>query len=114
MRTATLPVADSPEARAHGLMGVRSLPADAGMLFVFDAPTTATFWMQDTLIPLSIAFLADGRVVDILEMSPCTQDPCPTYASSAPYTQAVEMNAGWFGRHGVRIGDPVDVRIASS
>ncbi len=99
-------VADSPDERAHGLMGTRDLPADEGMAFAFGEPSTASFWMKDTLIPLSIAFVSqDGRVVTLANMTPCRADPCPTYSARAPYTLAVEANAGWFRDHGVHEGD---------
>ena len=99
-------VADSEAERAEGLMGVRDLPADEGMAFVFQEPSTSTFWMQDTLLPLAIAFVgADGHILTITEMTPCTTDPCPTYAADGPYTLAVEANAGWFGANGVTVGD---------
>ncbi len=99
-------VADTDVERERGLMGVTSLPADQGMAFVFPEPTRATFWMKDTPIPLSIAFVnAEARVVTIEEMQPCHEDPCPTYASSVPYTMAVEANAGWFDSMGVAVGD---------
>jgi uncharacterized membrane protein (UPF0127 family) len=95
-------VADTDDERRRGLMGVDSLGPDRGMLFVFGEPTTGGFWMKDTLIPLSIAFVADGDIVAIEEMTPCTAEPCPTWdAGGAPYTMAIEANEGWFGRHGV-------------
>src|SRR5207249_2279127 len=89
-------IARTAEQRERGLMGRRSLAPDAGMVFLEDGPTDATFWMRDTLIPLSIAFWgADGRIVDILDMAPCTADPCPVYRSSAAYVGAVEVNRGF-------------------
>ncbi len=94
-------------------MGVKELGPDTGMAFLLDAPSDTSFWMKNTLIPLSVAFWDDdGRVLDILEMTPCTTDSCPTYTPRAPYTTALEMNAGWFRRHGVQIGDPVELDIA--
>jgi uncharacterized membrane protein (UPF0127 family) len=99
-------VADTDEERARGLMGVTSLPPDEGMAFVWSGPTTGSFWMKNTLIPLSIAFIdEDGRVVTIREMTPCAADPCPTYGASGPYVLAVEANAGWYADHGIRVGD---------
>ena len=90
-------------------MNVAHLDPDQGMLFTFDGPTTSGFWMKDTLIPLSVAFWrSDGRVVDIIDMTPCTTDPCPVYYPSAPYVAALEMNLGWFRGHGVEIGDHAD------
>ena len=106
-RAATLRVriADEPAERARGLMGVRSLARDEGMAFLYDEPVSNGFWMKDTEIPLSIAFIRGRRVVDTAEMTPCTSDPCPMYRSMKPYTLAVEANAGWFRRHGIDPGD---------
>jgi len=99
-------VADSTEEQRRGLMGVDSLGADRGMAFVYDDPTTGSFWMKDTLIPLSIAFVDGERIVAIEEMTPCEADPCPTWDSGGtPYTLAIEANAGWFTAHGVAVGD---------
>ena len=112
--TDALSVADSPEERRVGLMGVEALDEDGGMVFVFDGEQDGSFWMKDTLIPLSIAFWgADWRLLDILEMEPCTADPCPTYSSRAPYTHALEMNAHWFDDRGIEIGDRVELTIDS-
>jgi uncharacterized membrane protein (UPF0127 family) len=107
----TVDIADTETARERGLMGVTALPADQGMAFVWDGPTDATFWMKDTLIPLSVAFVdQNGRVLAIREMTPCEADPCPTYVANAPYTTAVEANAGWFDTHGIRVGDEMHLR----
>jgi uncharacterized protein len=112
--TGDLSVADSPEERRVGLMGEEALDEDAGMVFVFDGEQEGSFWMKDTLIPLSIAFWGeDGRLLDILEMAPCTADPCPTYSARAPYTHALEMNAHWFDDRGIEIGDRVELTIDS-
>lgn len=99
-------VAGTQQEREQGLMNVTDLSSDAGMAFVWSEPTTGLFWMKDTLIPLSIAFVGqDGRVVSIDEMTPCTADPCPTYGAGGAYVLAIEANAGWFTDHGVKAGD---------
>jgi len=99
-------VAADDASRDRGLMGVTDLPENHGMAFTWGSPTDATFWMKDTLIPLSIAFVdQDGKVVTIKEMTPCTADPCTTYAADAPYTMAIEANANWFEDHKVAVGD---------
>jgi uncharacterized protein len=99
-------IAESEQERQTGLMNVMALAPDDGMAFVFDGPVTTSFWMKDTLIPLSIAFVGqDGRVVSTSDMQPCGSDPCPTYAPSGPYTLAVEANLGWFADHGIAPGD---------
>jgi uncharacterized membrane protein (UPF0127 family) len=104
-RSLSVRVADSEAERQAGLMGDHDLPADEGMAFVFDGPSTSTFWMKDTPIPLAIAFVEDGHILTIAEMTPCRTDPCPTYAAGGPYSLAVEANAGWFSANGVRVGD---------
>lgn len=103
-------VASTDAQRAKGLMGVTSLPPDHGMAFEFGSPTTATFWMKDTLIPLSIAFVSNGRIVALREMLPCDADPCPTYdADGHEYTEAIEANKGYFTSKGIRVGDQIEV-----
>ena len=104
--TLTVRIADSGDEQRQGLMGVESLGEDQGMAFVYDDPTTGSFWMKDTLIPLSIAFVDGDRIVAIEEMTPCESDPCPTWDSrGAAYTLAIEANAGWFAEHGIAVGD---------
>jgi uncharacterized protein len=101
-------IAETEQERQTGLMNVMALAPDDGMAFVFDEPVTTTFWMKDTLIPLSVAFVGQGgRVVSTSDMQPCDADPCPTYAASSPYTLAVEANLGWFADHGISSGDRV-------
>jgi uncharacterized membrane protein (UPF0127 family) len=101
-------IADTPADRAQGLMGRSVLAPDGGMLFVFDAPTTTTFWMKDTTIPLTIAFIGpDRRIVNIQDMPPCKTTTCPTYAPKTAYTWAIEVNRGWFGDHEVKVGDRI-------
>jgi uncharacterized protein len=99
-------IARSDVDRERGLMYVRSLPNDAGMAFVWTEPTETGFWMKNTLIPLSVAFVDDeDRVVTIRDMAPCTSEPCPLYGADAPFVMAVEANRGWFADHGVAEGD---------
>ena len=88
-------VADTPQTRRQGLMGITDLGGLDGMLFVWGADTGAAFWMQDTLIPLDIAFFSvDGSFVDRLTMEPCTTDPCPLYSAAGLYRYAVEAPEG--------------------
>ena len=106
--TLQVEIADNDAERSQGLMGVTRLPENHGMAFVWDAPTEGTFWMKDTLIPLSIAFVgADGRVVTLRDMAPCEAEPCQTYTATEPYVWAIEANAGWFGEHHAEVGDEV-------
>ena len=94
--TWTVAVADTFALRARGLMGVTDLQVD-GMLFVFESPVQVSFYMLDTLIPLDIAFFAeDGSLVNLLTMTPCTEEPCPTYPAGAPIKYALETTVGGF------------------
>jgi len=98
-------VAKTPEERNHGLMGRKDLGKDEGMLFIFETEDYHGFWMKDTLIPLSIAFInKDGRIVWITEMKPLTLD---SYVPPRPILYALEMNKGWFSSHGIKAGDIV-------
>jgi uncharacterized protein len=106
--TVDVGVADEEAERARGLMGRDRLAQDAGMVFVFPDDVRGPFWMKDTLIPLSIAFYdADGRIVRILDMEPCAQDPCPLYDPGVAYRGALEVNRGAFAEWNVREGDHV-------
>jgi hypothetical protein len=88
-------VADTPAARAQGLMGITDLGGLDGMLFVFDSDTESGFWMKDTPMPLDIAFFdADGRLVDRFSMQPCTADSCRHYHPGGSYRYAVEAPLG--------------------
>jgi len=115
-QTATIycEVADTQELQENGLMNRTSMPDDQGMAFLFSRPVTVAFWMKDTLIDLSIAFIgADGAIVDIQEMQAQTLD---NHIPAAAYQYTIEANATWFARHGVLVGDTVDLSqvIASS
>ena len=102
----TVEIADNRTAWEKGLMGVRDLPADQGMAFVFPSQVSLVFWMKDTLIPLDIAFAdARGTVVDVQHMVPCTADPCTVYYASAPYTTALEARSGALTAAGIHAGD---------
>lgn len=97
-------LAVAPEERQRGLMGVTDLGAGmAGMLFAFDAPRDGTFWMRNTPMPLSIAFLAgDGSLVSSTDMAPCgDRQDCPSYGATAPYSWALEVPRGDLARLGV-------------
>jgi uncharacterized protein len=100
--------------RQLGLMHRTALAEDAGMLFLFPDDRQGGFWMKDTLIPLSIAFIAaDGDILAILDMEPCEADPCPSYNPGVTYRSALEVNQGAFEDAGVdtdwRVELPVDL-----
>lgn len=102
-------VAATAATRQVGLMFRKSISESSGMLFVFAAPHQGGFWMKNTLIPLTIAFMsaADGsyRVAAILDMEPCATPECPVYDPKVPYVAALEVNRGWFAKAGVKVGD---------
>ena len=90
-------LADTPERRSQGFMGVTGLGGLDGMLFVLSEPSTGRFWMKDTLIRLDIAFFAtDGSLLGVRTMEPCTADPCSTYGVEAAWQWAIEVPAGDF------------------
>ena len=106
-RPLTVEVADTDASRAQGLMFRPSMPEDAGMLFVFPGDFQGGFWMMNTLIPLSIAFIAaDGRIVHITDMQPQTTE---THQPPVPYRYALEVNQGFFARAGIKPGDRVEI-----
>ena len=106
--TVRLEVAADPDARARGLMDRTEVPEGTGMVFLYPRDVAEAYWMKNTLVPLSIAFVAaDGRVVSVAEMTPCTADPCPSYPPAGPYRYAVELPAGAFRAAGVGEGDKV-------
>jgi hypothetical protein len=101
----TAEVADTEELRRRGLMYRKELPADRGMLFVFPDEEERSFWMANTSVPLSIAFLdSGGRIVSIRDMAPFDE---AQVRSGAPARFALEVNRGWFKEHGAGVGAQV-------
>ena len=99
-------VASNNAERATGLMNRPSMPIHRGMLFVFPEAGVQCFWMKNTLIPLSIAFLDDaGRIVQIADMQPQSLD---NHCSAKPVRFALEMNAGWFRSRGLTTGAKIN------
>lgn len=95
-------IARTPQSRSQGLMQRTQLCRDCGMLFIFPKAGRHTFWMKNTPLPLSIAFItADGTILNIAEMQPNTTD---TYIAQGDALYALEMNSGWFARSGVESG----------
>ncbi len=93
-------VAATPQSREHGLMQRKQLCPDCGMLFIFPNADRHTFWMKDTALPLSIAFIAaDGSIINIAEMQPNTTD---YHRALGDALYALEMNRGWFASHDIR------------
>ncbi|WP_244532954.1 DUF192 domain-containing protein [Geitlerinema sp. PCC 9228] len=111
--TVDLEVAQTAEQRRVGLMYRRSLPRNRGMLFRFDSPRVVRFWMKNTLIPLDMIFLRDGRVEKVVaEAPPCDRPVCPTYGMEAiPINQVIELNAGRAAELGIQAGDRVRIEF---
>jgi uncharacterized membrane protein (UPF0127 family) len=98
-------IAATEATRTTGLMNRFSLQPDHGMLFVFREAHLQAFWMKNTYVPLSIAFIgADGRILNIEDMAPLTES---THPSRGPALYALEMKKGWFAQHGIVAGDPI-------
>jgi uncharacterized protein len=108
--TLSVEVADSSAERERGLMGRTGLAPDAGMIFLFDRPTTTAFVMRGTTISLSIAFYdRRGTISQILDMDPCRAEPCRLYFPRTAYAGALEVPQGAFRRFGVQEGDHIEV-----
>jgi uncharacterized membrane protein (UPF0127 family) len=108
--TLSVELATIPSARHCGLSNREELPKNQGMLFVYPSARPRTFWMKDTHIPLSIAFLEDsGEIINIQNMFPNQTDE--RYTSSRPAKYVLEVNQGWFQAHGIEIGDKVEIKL---
>ena len=98
-------ISDDMNEMQRGLMGRTALAEDAGMLFVYPEERELSFWMRNTLIPLSIAYMdSEGRIVDIQDMR-ALDDEEPHYTSAEPAMYALEVNRGFFDERGVEVGD---------
>lgn len=92
----------TPEQRSVGLMWRRDMPASEGMLFAFEQPAVQCFWMKNTLLPLTAAFVADdGTVVNLADMQPGSE---ASHCSARPVRFVLEMHQGWFARRGIQAG----------
>lgn len=96
-------VARTPAERALGLMDRKHLGKEEGMLFIFEEEGYHSFWMKNTLIPLSIAFInKEGRIIKITDMKPLTLN---SHSPPQPVLYALEMNQGWFTKNKIKVGD---------
>jgi uncharacterized membrane protein (UPF0127 family) len=95
-------VARTPEQRSTGLMFRKEMATHEGMLFVFEQPSGLCFWMKNTLLPLTAAFISDdGTIVNLADMKPQTTD---AHCAARPVRYVLEMNQGWFQKRGLRAG----------
>ncbi len=98
-------LAHTPQNRQIGLMHRKDLAINRGMVFVFTQAQRHCMWMKNTLIPLSVAFIADdGTIINIADMQPQTED---SHCAARPARYALEMNQGWFADRGLKAGDPI-------
>ena len=99
-------VAATSEQRQVGLMFRKDMPQHEGMIFVFEQASQQCFWMKNTLLPLSAAFVADdGTIVNIEDMKPQTLD---SHCSAKPVRYVLEMNKGWFAKKGIKAGSKLE------
>lgn len=121
-RTILLEEANSQQEQTIGLMYRRSMSIDRGMLFNFPQAVPAKFWMKNTLIPLDIIFLRQGKIENIqIKVPPCKSDPCPSYGpeSNVLIDQVLELNAGQAKILGLKMGDklqfsPLQAKVTTS
>ncbi len=105
-KAVTAEVADEPQERVTGLMFRRNLAQDSGMLFVMPEPERAAFWMKNTRLPLSVAYInQSGMILEIHDLQPLDEKPVPSAFSNIAY--ALEMEQGWFLRNGIMAGDRI-------
>lgn len=101
-------VALTPEQHAIGLMYRKEMPQHEGMLFTFQSPSRQCFWMKNTLLPLTAAFVADdGTIVNLEDMKPQTTE---SHCSAKPVRYVLEMNQGWFAKKGFKAGTRISGR----
>ena len=98
-------IAATDATRSRGLMFRKELAPNHGMLFIFEQPNVQCFWMRNTLLPLSIAFiLDDGTITNIADMAPMTEN---SHCSTAPVRYTLEMEQGWFAKRGITAGKKI-------
>lgn len=101
-------LAMTPEQRSTGLMYRREMPQQEGMLFVFEQPAPQCFWMKNTLLPLTAAFVADdGTITNLADMKPRSTE---SHCSTKPVRYVLEMNQGWFSKRGIKAGSKLGGR----
>ncbi|MGH8822578.1 MAG: DUF192 domain-containing protein [Rhodoferax sp.] len=99
-------LATTTDEQEFGLMFRKQMPQYEGMLFIFDAPSTQCFWMKNTILPLTAAFIADdGTIVNLADMAPETTN---SHCSAKPVRFVLEMNQGWFAKRAIKAGFRLD------
>ncbi|WP_409523883.1 DUF192 domain-containing protein [Nitrincola sp. MINF-07-Sa-05] len=98
-------VAETPAQRSQGLMWRESLPENSAMLFIMDTQNKQCFWMRNTLIPLTVAFIdSNGRIIEFFDMQPLSDE---THCATQPAQFGLEVNQGWFARKGITAGERI-------
>jgi uncharacterized membrane protein (UPF0127 family) len=107
-----LKLANTNSERSRGLMNVKKLGINDGMVFEFEKEERQTFWMKDTLIPLDLVWIdQSGKVVNVTSNAlPCSKDPCRKYYSSKPVKYVIELNGGWAKKNELNVGTQVKIR----
>ncbi len=106
MHVIDVQMALTPEQRQTGLMLRKNMPQHEGMIFVFERAGQQCFWMKNTLLPLTAAFVADdGTIVNLADMKPQTTTP---HCSTSPVRMVLEMNKGWFAKKGLKAGSKLE------
>lgn len=101
-------IVDTPETRGKGLMNRKELKSDHGMLFVFEQENQVSFWMKNTSIPLSIAYITKhGEIVEIYDLEPFSLESVTSKRSSILY--ALEVNRGYFNENSITVGDTINL-----
>ncbi len=99
-------VAQTDAARQQGLMYRKSMPENEGMIFVYPEPDMLSFWMKNTEIPLSLAYIDEtGKIFQFVDMKPHDETG---HESTAPAQYVLEVNVGWFRKHGIKVGDTIE------
>lgn len=112
-QTLTVELAQTPAEQARGLMYRQELAENAGMLFVYRSPQSVAYWMKNTFLPLSIAFIdSHHRIVNMADMAP--NNETRTYPSEGPVQYVLEVNQGWFAKYGVKRGDLVSFDLPNA
>jgi len=102
-------IASTALQRQIGLMHRTTMPAHEGMLFVFEQPAVQCFWMKNTLLPLTAAFVADdGSIINLADMQPLDET---SHCSEKPVRYVLEMQQGWFAQRGLAAGSPLGGKI---
>lgn len=110
-KTIQVDIANDPASRSKGLMFVANLPENEGMLFVFEEKQKVSFWMKNTIIPLSIGYFDESKkLLQIESMYPQKTGTLKSYPSKKAIKYALEVNVGWFEKNGISLGSTFSIK----